>query len=195
MLAVVRAYEYVKPKMDLNLNVNGKWLDSNGNWVDNLPVDNWWHKFTGVFEGYDRVINVNFSKYFDLLIPNQSSGKLVVDFYFRIYTQTNVIGTLPWNFKITNIENNSVLKLVDNNGNDIESIDYVVENDSGILDLELEQAFIDNFSESEENNVLFTATQDLGLNSYRYKKSKKWKHSDETNYYNLTELRLRERQQ
>jgi len=43
-----------------------------------------------------------------------------------------------------------VLKLVDNNGNDIESIDYIVENDSGILDLELEQAFIDNFSESEE---------------------------------------------
>jgi len=34
--------------------------------------------------------------------------------------------------------------------------------------------------------------QDLGLNSYRYKKSKKWKHSDETNYYNLVELRLRE---
>jgi len=65
-----------------------------------------------------------------------------------------------------------VLKLVDNNGNDIESIDYIVENDSGILDLELEQAFIDNFSESEENNVLFTAVQDLGLNSYRYKKSK-----------------------
>ena len=182
----------IKPKMDLNLRVNGKWLDSNGNWVDNLPSGNWWHKFTGVFDGYDRVINVNFSKYFDLLIPNQSSGKLEIDFYFRIYTETNVIGTLPWNFKITNIDNNSVLKLVDNNGNDIESIDYIVENDSGILDLELEQAFIDNFSESEENNVLFTAVQDLGLNSYRYKKSKKWRHSDETNYYNLVELRLRE---
>ena len=135
----------IKPKMDLNLRVNGKWLDSNGNWVDNLPSGNWWHKFTGVFDGYDRVVNVNFSKYFDLQIPNQSSGKLVVDFYFRIYTHTNIIGTLPWNFKITNIDNNSVLKLVDNNGNDIESIDYIVENDSGILDLELEQAFIDNF--------------------------------------------------
>ena len=182
----------IKPKMDLNLRVNGKWLDSNGNWVDNLPSDNWWHKFTGVFEGYDRCVIINFSKYFDLLIPNQNSGKLVVDFYFRIYTKTNVISPLPWNFKITNIENNSVLKLVDNNGNDIESIDYVVENDSGILDLELEQAFIDNFGESEENNVLFTAVQDLGRNSYRYKKSKKWRHSDETNYYNLVELRLRE---
>ena len=72
-------------KLDLNLKVNGKWLDNNGNWVDNLPPDNWWHKFSGTFIGRDGVVNINFKKYFDLLIPS-SNEILVVDFYFRIYS-------------------------------------------------------------------------------------------------------------
>ena len=187
-----RHIQNAKLKMDLNLNVNGKWLDNNGNWVDSLPASNWWHQFSSVVDGYDGDVVFNFNKYFAVGIPNPEMG-CGVDFYFRIYEDVNLTGYDSFT-KIANIQNNSVLKIVDVNGNDIEYIDYFAENGAGILDIELDESFVDNFSESAANNVLLVATNELSNNVYYYEKSDKWLFEGESIYdmKNLTEKRLSE---
>lgn len=187
-----RHIQNAKLKMDLNLNVNGKWLDNNGNWVDSLPVSNWWHQFSSVVDGYDGDVVFNFNKYFAVGIPNPEMG-CGVDFYFRIYEDVNLTGYDSFT-KIANIQNNSVLKIVDVNGNDIEYIDYFAENGAGILDIKLDESFVDNFSESAANNVLLVATNELSNNVYYYEKSDKWLFEGESveDMKNLTEKRLSE---